>query len=1070
MHNRIRVLTPWRRAGGLLSAALLALSAHMVNAAPADRAMATVRQAGVHGGLTVHLGCGDGVFTAALRTNTSTMVHGLAVPPRDAETARTTVRRLGLYGPVSIERLRGQRLPYAGNLVNLLVADDMAGVPPAEAMRVLVPNGVLLVREGDGWRKSVKAWPETIDEWTHFMHGADNNAVARDTTIGPPERIQWAAGPRWSREHDTTPSLFAPVSARGRLFYVTEEGPVCVIDPRIPDRYSVVARDAFNGVVLWKRPIDTWYSTQVIWGHIPVHSQRRLVAVNDRVYVTPGMQAPVISLDARTGNLVHTYEGTKFTSEILCAGGKLVLAIRKEQATDGLAVGRDRKRFRRGFTGPATGDEAVMAVDAETGKILWREQRPCLPLTLTLANGRVLLADKESVTCLDAATGKQLWEAPCPARTIVVSGEIVVAATDRGTTQYSRAPKTIHVTALSITDGSQLWNASGDCLPNFNFFYLPVDLFVAQNQVWGLAEKLEWNKKPGSGHLLGLDLTTGKVTTRTPLAGAFTPGHHVRCYKGKATERFLLFNKRGIEFLNIESNDAPIQHQWIRGACRYGILPCNGLLYAPSHACACYPGAMLNGFVALSSAQNPPPSTPVTPAPSPLELGPAYGTHYVPPAEPAASEPDAWESYRHDSARSGATPTVVPSALSMLWKRDLGGKLTAPVAAAGRVLVAATDQHTLFCLNEADGATVWTFTAGGRIDSPPTIARNMVLFGSRDGACYCLNAADGELIWRFRAGPEDRRIGAFGQLESAWPVSGSVLVRDGVAYFAAGRSSFVDGGIIIYGLDIGSGLVRHRMDLVGPDPGDSTIQKSAGRMPGAVPDILSCDGESLYLRHVRLPLDLAGSLKPVELGWGLKSNSHLLAASGFLDDTLFNRTRWQYGNRMDRSQMLVFNGTQVYGLRVYSGISWNCSIHKTGEGYVIFKQDIGKPVPPPPKGKPKLLNRIPHERYTWHTTVPARVRAMVLTGARQQSPEGATAVPSSVLFVAGAPDEIDGDDPLAAFEGRKGARLLALSGTDGKTLSDTALGGLPVWDGMIAYRNKLFIAQTNGTILSLGKR
>jgi len=114
------------------------------------------------------------------------------------------------------------------------------------------------------------------------MHGADNNAVAHDTSIGPPERIQWVAGPTWSRDHDVTPSLFAPVSAKGRLFYVVEEGPVSVVDARLPDRYSVVARDAFNGIVLWKRPIDTWYSTEVIWGHIPVHSQRRLVAVGDR--------------------------------------------------------------------------------------------------------------------------------------------------------------------------------------------------------------------------------------------------------------------------------------------------------------------------------------------------------------------------------------------------------------------------------------------------------------------------------------------------------------------------------------------------------------------------------------------------------------------------------------------------------------------------------------------------------------------------------------------------------------------------------------------------------------------
>ena len=66
--------------------------------------------------------------------------------------------------------------------------------------------------------------------------------------------------------------------------------------------------------------------------------------------------------------------------------------------------------------------------------------------------------------------------------------------------------------------------------------------------------------------------------------------------------------------------------------------------------------------------------------------------------------------------------------------------------------------------------------------------------------------AYGELVWQFKDLP-DRMIGAFGQLESAWPVHGSILVKDDVAYFAAGRSSQVDGGIFLYGLDAATGEV-----------------------------------------------------------------------------------------------------------------------------------------------------------------------------------------------------------------------------------------------------------------------
>ena len=79
----------------------------------------------------------------------------------------------------------------------------------------------------------------------------------------------------------------------------------------------------------------------------------------------------------------------------------------------------------------------------------------------------------------------------------------------------------------------------------------------------------------------------------------------------------------------------------------------------------------------------------------------------------------------------------------------------------------------------ATGETAWTFSADGRIDSPPTYYRGRLLFGSRDGWVYCLRAADGALIWRFRAAPVDRRLVAFEQVESAWPVHGSVLVDNG---------------------------------------------------------------------------------------------------------------------------------------------------------------------------------------------------------------------------------------------------------------------------------------------------
>ena len=46
-------------------------------------------------------------------------------------------------------------------------------------------------------------------------------------------------------------------------------------------------------------------------------------------------------------------------------------------------------------------------------------------------------------------------------------------------------------------------------------------------------------------------------------------------------------------------------------------------------------------------------------------------------------------------------------------------------------------------------------------------------------------------------------------MESIWPVHGSVLVLNNTVYFSAGRSSWLDNGIDLYGLDPVTGELLH---------------------------------------------------------------------------------------------------------------------------------------------------------------------------------------------------------------------------------------------------------------------
>ncbi|UCD50361.1 MAG: hypothetical protein JSW27_22895 [Phycisphaerales bacterium] len=244
----------WR--WGPLLAALLGTPIAFANAT--DLAAEILSATGVHGGLVVQLNCRDGALAAALRASDAYVVHGLARTSDELARARQTVRDQGLYGPVSVDLIHDDVLPCIDNSVNLLVCDGPPHVPEEEIMRVLVPRGVAYVRPSDQWTETTKPWPEDRDEWTHYLHDAGNNAVAHDTAIGPPRHLQWDGAPRYSRHHEFTLSVAAMASAPGRRFSIVDMGSRASI--YMPPEWRLTARDAFNGIVLWERPIASWFN------------------------------------------------------------------------------------------------------------------------------------------------------------------------------------------------------------------------------------------------------------------------------------------------------------------------------------------------------------------------------------------------------------------------------------------------------------------------------------------------------------------------------------------------------------------------------------------------------------------------------------------------------------------------------------------------------------------------------------------------------------------------------------------------------------------------------------------
>ena len=285
------------------------------------RARQILETTGVRGGLIIHIGCGDGKLTAALRANGSYMVHGLDTDGVDIAEARVYIRSKNLYGPVSVARYNGKTLPYGDNIVNLIVAETLGNVSAEEAMRVLAPLGAMVV----GGKKTVKPWPKDIDDWPQYLNKADNNAVAKDSVAGPPRYLQWIDKPTWCRSHMAIPTVASLVSGNGRLFAIEDTAPPD--NPFLPAAFRIVARDAFNGKELWTRKITPWEAVTMYIKCQPVQQQRRMAVVGETLYCTLQLEGPTSAVDAATGEVLKVYEGTSPTQEVAYDQGILFLNV-----------------------------------------------------------------------------------------------------------------------------------------------------------------------------------------------------------------------------------------------------------------------------------------------------------------------------------------------------------------------------------------------------------------------------------------------------------------------------------------------------------------------------------------------------------------------------------------------------------------------------------------------------------------------------------------------------------------------------------------------------------------------
>jgi outer membrane protein assembly factor BamB len=744
---------------GLLAvAAQPGLQAAATDDSHAAALAAEVRRAtGVEAGLAVVWPAQDAALLAELTNRGQMLVYGVC--PDDAQVAalRSALLARGLGGLATVERAGDPpRLPFAERTVNLLIVDlDAAGErgpTAAEFARVLAPGGAARLKHRGAWNTTRAAWPAGLDDWTHFAYGPQGNAVSHDRLAGPTTSLRWIAGVRGPDLRIARGMLFSPLVER-IAWHQSQTG-------------ELRGRDAFNGLLRWSCPTglshadrpNQWAANGKLVFHFPHHQPCHAVAT-----------------DARTGQTVRTFDqgvrwpeadelghgrAPRVAVQLVCGAtlvqgyGRVVTALR-------IADGRPLWRHE------CPADIAFLSADADARQVFVHE-------VSDPARGRARWGKHTTVAVACIEGGKTAW------RNTELAGQEISDLVYCDGAVYAFDPVTnlgddgdADVWKLSARDGRILWQAA-PLKGNYNISLNSLLVRDGQALSWGPFNNLR-----------GYDAATGRNALDLPLNQ-----YNQRCTRLSATDDWLIFGL---------SSWVDRQGNWTQTAvgrsdCALPAYPAHGqVCFGSNVTCTCI--NPLRGIVALGPA-------------APLELLPDAERLERPAAGAAVGA----------APLPPALPLAPPGPIAREWRPDpltfyFLDAATPPLRHGDLTLTANADQHLLTAARGEKAA--WNFVAGGRVYAPPLLLDGRCYVAAADGYVYCLDAATGRLLWRFCAAATARKVVAYGQLESAWPVY-NVVAHDGAVCVAAGRHAELDGGIFLWGLDPASGGIRWKATLFTP--------------------------------------------------------------------------------------------------------------------------------------------------------------------------------------------------------------------------------------------------------------
>ncbi|PCJ57371.1 MAG: hypothetical protein COA79_16010 [Planctomycetota bacterium] len=733
----------------------------------------------IKAGLCTILNCSDAKLPLAVAAGGKFLVHGITNTIQDAATIRKGVGDSQTAGMISIEYLPVEKLPYNNRSIDLIIVESdllgliKKGLSAKEVLRVLIPKGKTCFGFKASHKKEIESWLSTskvsnykyvkgnrewlvitkkrnkdLDDWGHSQHGPDGNPVSRDKVLKAPNLLQWIVGPtRKYGRGDSGPLVAGPkgvVSADGRNYYLQGR--------------HIIARNAFNGTLLWYKSIVKISKSQI-------------VAVGENLFVC--LAGKLIAINGLTGETKTVYAESISCSKLLVEDQNLVV------------VGRS----------------GIKNFDIKNGKESWSFNKRLGSVYMQAGKLYGMLSRSELV-CLSLNNGKENWK-------VDVSSLVGEKATLKFISQemlvfLQKQNKSARVVVLKGADGSKAWEAKsnrGNPL-----------IFEASNSLWIESSHQQKGMKGVKSLLVGYDIKTGKEKLRH----VGPENVKYRCHGVYATDRFFIAN-RPLYFMDWKTGKSHA-FEGTRAQCGIAYCLAQGMfygLYTTPTKCMCV-STVIAGITAFSSNDTMNGEVAISKKDQ-LRIGKAS----LPVIKKKEDAKDVWPIYRNDPRRMASSGSSVSTKLKIEWKtkikssidsktllsqdwkisRPSGDQISPPTIGGGMLFASLPHEHQVIALHIASGKVAWRIHTPARVTAPPSYYQGLCLYACHDGRVYCVRSDNGELLWSFRAAPDERRMMAYGQIESSWPIAGGVLLVNGIAYVVAGRLTETDGGLYISALD-----------------------------------------------------------------------------------------------------------------------------------------------------------------------------------------------------------------------------------------------------------------------------